>query len=111
MVEIKGLMKLSAKNAIKECTWESIEFLFKPRTVGELLLRLDYESGKKLIINALTDDSPSAMPFRFRNEYSNQFYRAIEVEEFYRALKLEHEKDPAAKQIEQVKKTLKGRIV
>lgn len=87
------LMKMAADKAVSELTWESIEFLFRPSNVYELLLRLDFDGTVKLTKNEMVDDSPTAMPWRFRGEYYAPINRAIEVERFYRQCKAAHEKD------------------
>jgi len=66
---------------------KSIEYLFQPRTCFELLLRLDFEGMKKKAYQWLTDESPDAMPHRFRHEPWTEMNRAIQVEEFYRKIK------------------------
>ena len=81
------LMELSAEKASRELTPESIEFLFQPRTFFELLLRCDFEGSCSAFHAAISDDSPDAMPYRFRDAPYRIGMRAIEVEEFYRAIK------------------------
>jgi len=85
------LMKLSADKALKELDWDSIEYLFKPRNMGALLLRLDFEGFKNKVYEAFVDDSPTAMPHRFRGQYWPAWHSAIEVEEFYRVIKAKHD--------------------
>jgi len=84
------LMKMSAEKAINELTWESIEFLFRPSNQFELLLRHDFESMQQKAIEWIGDNSPSAMPHRFRGPYIQQLTRTIEIEMFYRELKRLH---------------------
>ena len=81
------LMQLAAEKAVLELDWKSIEFLFQPVTMLELLLRLDLDGMQQKIHDWANDDSPNAMPHRFRPEPLKQMLRAIEVEEFYRKLK------------------------
>jgi len=86
------LMAMAVAKAIKEVSWESIEFLFKPMNQGELLLRLDFEGMKGRVYSAFVDDAPDAMPFRFRSDYWPVWKRAIWKEEFYIKLKNAHNK-------------------
>jgi hypothetical protein len=81
------LMQLAADKAIHEVSWESIEFLFRPATMMELLLRMDLEGMRAKIYEWAGDDSPDALPHRFRPEPFRLMLRAIQVEEFYRMLK------------------------
>ena len=43
------LMRLAAEKAVAELSWDSIEFLLRPKTALELLLRLDFEGMKRKI--------------------------------------------------------------
>jgi len=86
------LMKMAADKAVNELTWESIEYLFRPSNVYELLLRIDFEGTVKMTEDAMVDDSPAAMPWCFRREYYAPTNRAIKVERFYRQCKAAHEK-------------------
>ena len=86
------LMDMAVDKAIKEVNWESIEFLFKPRNVGTLLLRLDFEGFRDMVYEAFADEDPKAMPFRFRGAYWPAWERAIWMEEFYIKLKTAHAK-------------------
>ena len=81
------LMTLSAANARTEASDESIEFLFRPVNMLELLLRLDFDGMKQKIGEFMSDDSPSRMPFRVRRCYYPEIRRAVGVEEFYRKVK------------------------
>ncbi len=81
------LMTLAAEKAVKELSWESIEFLFRPQTQLELFLRLDFEGMKQKINEWWADDSPDAMPFRFRAEPGRLMDAAVKREEFYRKVK------------------------
>ena len=89
------LMKLSAEKALQELSWDSIEFLFRPANGAELLLRLDFEGMKKKILDWCSDDSPDAMPYRFRPPYVSELLGLIKREEFYREMdcqrKAEHQ--------------------
>jgi len=80
------LMQLAAAKAVDELEWKSIEWLFQPGNMLELLLRLDFEGMKTKIYEWAADDAPDAMPFRFRGPFIHQMQHAIEVEEFYRAM-------------------------
>lgn len=80
------LMRLSAEKALRELSWDSIEFLFRPSNGVELLLRLDFEGMKQKIFDWCGDDSPSAMPYRFRGPYVSELLGAIKREEFYREM-------------------------
>ncbi len=73
------LMKKAAEKAVAENSWESIEFLFQPSTMLELLLRNDFEGTRRLVAECAEwiTDSPDFRRVR----------RAIEVEEFFRKLK------------------------
>lgn len=85
------LMQLAAEKAISEVSWDSIEFLFRPSTMFELLLRVDFEGTKSLVERWVCDDGPSAMPHRFRSVPLNIMRKHIEIEEFYRKLRELHE--------------------
>ncbi len=80
------LMRLSAEKALRELSWESIEFLFRPANGVELLLRLDFEGMRRKILDWCMDDSPDAMPYRFRPPHVAELLGAIEREEFYREM-------------------------
>ena len=86
------LMQLSAEKAVQEMSWESIEYLFRPTTMLELLLRIDFDGMKGKIYAWMSDDSPRAMPHRFRDPYVAPLLTAIKVEEFYHAMKAAHDK-------------------
>jgi hypothetical protein len=81
------LMEKVADKALNENTWEEIEELFKPVTGAEFLLRLDFEGAREKLTDWVIDDSPSAMPFRFRPPYTRKIFRVIELEELYRTIK------------------------
>ena len=89
------LMKLSAEKALQELSWDSIEYLFRPINGVELLLRIDFEGMKGKINDWITDNSPGAMPHRFRPPYISQLLGTIKREEFYREMdrqrKAEHQ--------------------
>ena len=86
------IMQMAAEKAANELDWESIEFLFRPSNQLELWLRLDFEGMKKKIAQWWADDSPSAMPFRFRHKGGGDAMdMAVKVEEFYRRIKAIHE--------------------
>lgn len=80
------LMRLAAEKAIREVSWESIEFLFRPLNGMELLLRIDFKGAKQKIHEWIADDSPDAMPYRFRPPYTCRLLRTIKREEFYREM-------------------------
>ncbi len=80
------LMRLSAEKALRELSWESIEYLFRPTSQLELLLRLDFDGMRRKIYDWCADDSPDAMPHRFRPPYTSQLLGAIKREEFYREI-------------------------
>lgn len=86
------LMELAAEKAIKEVNWESIEFLFKPSNMFELLLRIDFHGMVKKAKQWAADDSPDALPWRFRREPGAQMQLAIDQEAFYRKLKEHRDK-------------------
>ena len=81
------LIELAVDKVIREANWEEIEYRFRPITGLDLLLRLDLEGMKKKISEWVCDDSPSAMPFRFRDPYIREMNLAIARENFYRKLK------------------------
>lgn len=95
-MKINELMEMAAEKTIAEVSWDTIEFLFKPTTGMELLARLDLEGTQIKFHEWWSDDSPDAMPHRFRSPYINAFSRVIEVEKFYRKLKKLHEKKECA---------------
>jgi len=80
------LMQLAADKAIREMSWESIELLFRPLNGIELLLRLDFEGAKQKIDDWISDNSPGAMPHRFRPPYTSRLLKLIKREEFYREM-------------------------
>jgi len=80
------LMRLCAEKALREMSWDSIEFLFRPASGIELLLRLDFEGAKQKIYDWIADDSPGAMPHRFRPPYVSRLLGTIKREEFYREM-------------------------
>lgn len=86
------LMQMSAEKAVGELSWESIEFLFAPRTAFELLLRYDFHGMIDKVAEWAADNSPEAMPHRHRGPYLKTMNDCIKVEEFYRAMKAEREK-------------------
>jgi len=77
------LLAMSAEKAIDELSWESIEFLFKPQTTLELLLRQDFENTKKQVLEILLKEYFIPRP---NNARFNDFVKAIKVEEFYRLM-------------------------
>jgi len=81
------VMQMAADKAAQEVSDKDLEWLFKPQTVFELFLRLDFEGMKKKVDEWFCDMSPTAMPHRFRGEPLRIMHRAIEVEEFYRQIK------------------------
>lgn len=81
------LMTMAASKAAQELTQESIDFLFRPSTLFELLLRSDFDGTVKVFYEAMADDSPAAMPHRFRDGPYRLGKHMIDVERFYRAIK------------------------
>ena len=81
------IMQMAAEKAVNELSWKSIEFLFQPTNMLELYLRLDLDGMRQKIHDWANDDSPNAMPHRFRPKHLKQMLRAIEVEEFYQKMK------------------------
>lgn len=92
------LMQMAADKALQEMSWDSIEFLFRPSTYLELLLRIDFEGMKQKCLEWIGDNSPDAMPHRFRGPYIEMINRSIEVEEFYRVLKTSRNKPKSQEQ-------------
>lgn len=82
------LMQLSAEKAVAEVSWKSIEFLFAPVTMLELLLRLDYQGMQDKVLAMCTSNSPDAIPHRFRGPYIAEMLGAVKRERFYRAMLL-----------------------
>lgn len=80
------LYQLSAEKAVAELSWESIEWLCKPLNGFELLLRVSFKGARQAAYDWLVDDSPAAMPHRFRGPYWDQLDECIKFEEFYRKL-------------------------
>ena len=70
------IMKMAAQKAASEISLESLEWLFQPRTLFELLLRNYFEGTSKVFKNAETS-----------TEDTNIGLRAIELEKFYRDIK------------------------
>lgn len=81
------LMAMAAEKAAAEVSLESIEFLFRPTTLFELLLRSDFNGTLRKFSEAVMDDSPGAVPRRSRSELFEAGWRAIEVERFYRGIR------------------------
>ena len=83
------LMTLTADNAAAELELESIEFLFKPRTMLELLLRLNFQGTKNTILKGIVehpeDQYHSREPYSRKDAYG-MMRKAIKVEEFHRAI-------------------------
>lgn len=77
------LLNMSAEKALKQLSWESIEFLFKPQTTLELLLRHNFENTKQYVLEILVKEHDINSP---NNTMFYDFMRAIKVEEFYRTL-------------------------
>jgi hypothetical protein len=86
------MMELAADKAIHEMSWESIEWLFQPVTQFELLVRIDLEGMREAAAKWLADDSPDAMPHRFRDEPYAIMQAAIRREEFYREMEAAKER-------------------
>lgn len=80
------LYKMAAEKAVAENSWETIEFLCKPRNQFELLLRLCFEGMRHKAYLWLAGESPDAMPHRYRGEPWKEIKKAIKFEEFYRKL-------------------------
>lgn len=80
------IMQLAADKAIKELSWDSIEFLFRPATLFELLLRTDFDNMVQKTNEWVAD--PSILPWNsyYSSEQLRIIRRAIQVEEFYRLL-------------------------
>ena len=81
------LTKVAAKKAVEELSWESIEWLFQPTNMLELLLRIDFDGMKKKIDEFYDDESPNALPREIRSQHLPEIFRAISVEEFYRSIR------------------------
>ncbi len=78
------LMQFTPEDAPRELEWESIEYLFRPRTQLELLLRWNFEGMRDKIYEWCIGDFPGAMPHKLRPELK----AVIAREEFYRRMKL-----------------------
>lgn len=74
------LMSMAAEKAAKELSKESIEFLFKPITMFDLLLRSDFEGMTHKFYEAIKHDL-------LTNEACVQGQRRIQIEEFYRKIR------------------------
>lgn len=85
------IMQLAAEKAVCELSWDSIEFLFRPATMLELFLRFDFDGMQQKIYDWAGDNSPDALPHRFRPAPFSLMLRAIEVEKFYHKLKALHD--------------------
>ncbi len=94
------LMRLSAEKALRELSWKSIEFLLRPANQLELLLRLDFECTRRKIFDWCVDDSPSAMPYRFRGPYVSELLNTVKREEFYRELDRQRKAEPQSAQLQ-----------
>ena len=85
------LITLPAGKAIDELDWDSIEFLFKPTTIGTLLLRLDFDKTMDMVYQAFASNSPTTKAHKFTSPLAIEWIKVIEFEEFYRELKEFHE--------------------
>ena len=83
-MDTEELMKLAAEKAVKELDWESIEYLLKPTSVGELLLRLNYVSTVKAVINSFYGDNPLMVP---KSQMGKDWKFAMRKETFYQECK------------------------
>ena len=92
------LMRLSAEKALRELAWGSIGFLFRPSNGVELLLRIDFEGMRRKILDWCADDSPDAMPHRFRSPYIAELLGTVKREEFYRELDRQRKAEPQSAQ-------------
>jgi len=90
------IMRLAAEKAVREVSWESIEFLFRPANQFELLLRLDLKGASRKVDEWAADDSPGAMPHRFRGPHLAELRAAVGREEFYRELVAARDRNPLA---------------
>jgi len=90
------LMRLAAEKALREVSWESIEFLFRPVNGLELLLRLDFDGARRKVDAWCADDSPQAMPHRFRAPHIAEMLAAVRREEFYREMVAARDRNPLA---------------
>ena len=86
MINQEILMALDPEVAIKKLRWDSIEWLFKPTNVCELMLRLDLEGTKSKVIQWLSDAEVSPVMVKEVNAL-------IKAEEFYLKLKELHEEE------------------
>ena len=98
------LMRLSAEKALREMSWKSIEFLFRPANMLELLLRIDFDGMSKKITDWAVDMSPDAMPHRFRPPYIRQLDSAREKEKFYREMVRQREENESDRMFRELMK-------
>lgn len=81
------IMELAVEKAASEVTPESLEWLFQPTNQFELLCRIDVDYMSSMVTKWLFDQSPDAMPHRFRPRYLAIMERAIQCERFYQRIK------------------------
>ena len=76
------LMNMAAEKAVNELSWENIEWLFRPSNMLELLLRIDFKGMRQKIFDWATDESPDAMPHRFRRPYLAKCFEQLRLKSF-----------------------------
>ncbi len=77
------LMEMSVEEASHEVSWDSIEFLFSPSNILELLLRMNFD-GMRIRVEEWISYGTQERLYILDLLYLR---RAIQVEEFYRQLK------------------------
>jgi hypothetical protein len=90
-MDSETLMTLAADKAAKEVSLEGLEFLFRPATMFELLVRIDLEGMERKVNEWFFDMSPDALPHRFRGQYLGVMGEVFKRERFYRLVRSKYD--------------------
>jgi hypothetical protein len=77
-MEVSDLMELTEKDALEALSWESLEFLFFPKTQLALFIRASYDATLEMLEDQNLLDTP-------------EIKQMIEQENFYLKLRELHE--------------------
>lgn len=80
---------MAAEKAVKQETWDTIEWLFAPRTHFEMFLRWDFEGACEKFDRFFAGKRPETLPCSYRIGK-----HAIEREAFYRQMRTIREPPP-----------------
>lgn len=81
-----SLMGMPPAEAVRAVSWESIEWLFAPRSPAELLLRVDFDGVQAQTNRFLHGLGVDPIPERLEREPYLSWGRSVRKEEFYRAM-------------------------